>query len=217
MTLRYNETIARELDSNQWCDLGEMPLKETVEGLTVKGKKVRVRTPGMITIKRPTKGSRFHRVLCKDIDTNTAAYNTRVVAWRPLNGGTEPTEQAPKKFITDLPRRQPTRKEERIIYAELEEFFDEMHGQYVKGQSDQTLADRIGVPAIMVADLREEAFGPIKSSPEIEAFKQEMQSFARQLDSTMETMCRLEQKKAELFKRLDALGGSETVASNGAG
>ncbi len=81
--------------------------------------------------------------------------------------------------------------------------FDEEKGLYLDGYSDAKVAGEVDVPEAVVREVRETAFGPIKSSPELDVLRR----LADDLDARIASQARgLDQVKADaatLRKRID--------------
>jgi hypothetical protein len=74
----------------------------------------------------------------------------------------------------EQPMRQPTFLEVRSIMGLLEEHFDGAKGAYSNGWSDEKVSQEANVPRAIVAKIRDDAFGKIKSDPEIMAIRAEI-------------------------------------------
>lgn len=72
--------------------------------------------------------------------------------------------------IANRPRPDaPTPDERLAIRALIEKHFDEGLGRYLNGYSDARVASEVSVPRKWVEDLREVAYGPLRSPPELDA------------------------------------------------
>lgn len=56
----------------------------------------------------------------------------------------------------------------------LDRFFDDAAGNYIGGYSDQRIGEECSVPWASIAALRDMAYGPLKSNPEVEAIRAEL-------------------------------------------
>lgn len=101
--------------------------------------------------------------------------------------------------------RELTPKEQRAVYAELEAHFDESAGLYRGGESDDAIADRLGVPRACVARLREVAFGPLKQDPEVAALQAAIAAAGAELGAMRNMLEEASRQYRELERRLDKL------------
>lgn len=65
----------------------------------------------------------------------------------------------------------------------LEESFDDATGRYLDGASDAVIAERLKVPRVVVEQLREVAYGPIREDPEVTAIKAQLAALSGQIDA----------------------------------
>ena len=87
----------------------------------------------------------------------------------------------------------------------LEEHFNSEAGFYKSPWSDQKIARDAGVPFAAVSNIREIAYGPIKTDPEAMAIKSELDDVRTALSATMDTLAKLEQRLNVLGDRQIAL------------
>lgn len=79
----------------------------------------------------------------------------------------------------------------------LDTFYDDEACLYRAGKTDQIIGDELGVPYDAVATMRESAYGPIKSDPEVEAL-------SRQLEYLRGSIKTIEGRVESLMTDLDA-------------
>jgi len=93
----------------------------------------------------------------------------------------------PKK---DTPKR-PSLEQKRQINAMVGECYDTKEGRYMRGDTDQTIADVLGVMPGWVAEIREDFYGPDGGNVEMDALAEELDEFMRAVNK------RLHEAKAE--------------------
>ena len=57
------------------------------------------------------------------------------------------------------------------VRRELDAHFDDSVGMYLGGENDQRIGERLGLPWAAVAQMREAAYGPIRTDPEVEQMR----------------------------------------------
>jgi hypothetical protein len=62
----------------------------------------------------------------------------------------------------------PTTDQRVAIRNLLDKHFDDSIGRFLDGMSDRIIAEKVGLPAIVVKNIREAAYGPEKTDPELE-------------------------------------------------
>lgn len=102
----------------------------------------------------------------------------------------QPQESVP---MAALKPRAPTVKEVLRISDELDLNF--IDGRYRVGLSDQALADRLQIPRVIVTQVREEGYGPIKGDPEIEALRSDLETFGGLLADFSTRLAKVEARK----------------------
>jgi len=119
---------------------------------------------------------------------------------------------APPKLV-DV--RKPTQAERMKIRALLDLHFDDARGMYLEGKNDQTLAEEVGVPRLVVEQMREVSYGPLRVNPEdvamqaeITQLRQDLDLLKKELDERLaprrEEIAQLEVRLANIAARLDA-------------
>jgi len=76
----------------------------------------------------------------------------------------------------EFPLREPTTKEIAAIARSLDESFDSLRGAFVEGHNDRTIGAKLNLPWAIVQKVREELFGPLKSSSEIDALNEQLEA-----------------------------------------
>lgn len=99
----------------------------------------------------------------------------------------------------------PSVEQKAAIRRELDGAFDERLGRYLDGQSDHAIAERLKLPRQMVAHLRETAYGPIRSMPELEALGAEQASLSERVATLQREAGALADQARDLGGRILAL------------
>lgn len=90
-----------------------------------------------------------------------------------------------------------------LIRSMLDKHFDDAVGSYLDGLSDQRIAEKTGVPRIVVERIREAAYGPIKVDGEIQAMRAEIATIKDEIVQVEKTLDSLKSKTAALSSRLE--------------
>lgn len=93
-------------------------------------------------------------------------------AKRKVISMTKPKEQAPE----------PTKKERIQIFAMLAEVYDVDAGRYNNGDTDETVADVLGVRPGFVAQIRDAEFGPDGGNEDIEGLAAKIDEMLREME-----------------------------------
>lgn len=81
-----------------------------------------------------------------------------------------------------IPIREATNDQRVLIRNLLDKHFDDAVGTFLDGMTDATIAEKAGVPRVVVERIREAAYGPIKVDPEIQAIRTELTALKAQAD-----------------------------------
>lgn len=95
-----------------------------------------------------------------------------------------------------IPIREATNDQRVLIRNLLDKHFDDAVGTYLDSMSDAAIAEKAGVPRVVVERIREAAYGPIKVDPEIQAIRTELAALKAAAEKLMATV-------ADLSARLD--------------
>jgi hypothetical protein len=133
----------------------------------------------------------------------------------------QPSPPSPIMDKPVVPLREPTPDQRAVIRTLLEKNFDEEHGYYVGGYSDQRVAEEANVPRLVVERLRDAAYGPIKVSPEVMGLREDMETLRMKLDAmerdaaqwTQEFGREVEDAKAALRNLSQRLGNIKIAAA----
>ena len=104
--------------------------------------------------------------------------------------------------------RAPTPDQRAAIRGLLEKHFDDGEGAYADGQSDQTIAEAVNVPRLVVEQIREVGYGSIRVNPELVALLREVKAARADLTGLMSMMGDVESRIAGLEGRTKALRGT---------
>lgn len=104
----------------------------------------------------------------------------------PKCAGPKKAAAAPKQEATmttpPIPIREATNDQRVLIRNLLDKHFDDAVGTFLDGMTDATIAEKAGVPRVVVERIREAAYGPIKVDPEIQAIRTELAALKAQAD-----------------------------------
>jgi hypothetical protein len=89
----------------------------------------------------------------------------------------------------------------RLAYV-LDKQFDEVKGVYLDGYSDQRVGEETKVPWASVRELREAAYGPLRSVPELETLRAETERVVAALKALEKLAGDLSRRIAEATQRL---------------
>ena len=90
-----------------------------------------------------------------------------------------------------------------MIRSELDKHFDDSVGAYLDGMSDNRIAEKVGVPRIVVERIREAAYGPIRVDPEMQALRSQIDLLKGEIEGQQKGIDTLKTKVAELSSRLE--------------
>lgn len=91
----------------------------------------------------------------------------------------KPVEPAQAKTVS---LAEPTMRQMRDIFEALEMYWSSEKGQYTGGYSDEKIGAEMGLPSVVIAKVRKEAFGDFKFDPEIEALMAEAKVLSEKID-----------------------------------
>jgi len=99
-----------------------------------------------------------------------------------------------------IPIREATNDQRVLIRNLLDKHFDDAVGAFLDGMTDATIAEKAGVPRVVVERIREAAYGPIRVDPEIQAIRAELAALKAQAEklaaAVADLTARLERKAA---------------------
>lgn len=118
---------------------------------------------------------------------------------------------AAKVPVAAEPPPKPDRESRRLIHAEIEtNWLDERKG-YAGGESDATIARRLGVPPAWVAEVREFSFGSVGANEDIAALEREHKTLLAQADAIALRQNALVKDTADLKDAVAALSKRAAV------
>ncbi len=126
--------------------------------------------------------NRASRTLCPECKVRPVRKKPQPAA-KPI-----PTKVRKENPVTTTPVRAATPDERMRIRHKLDEVFDDAKGMYLDGYTDQRVAEELTLPRKMIERIREAAYGPVRTAPEIEDLRTDLAT--------------LTAKAAELTKRL---------------
>jgi hypothetical protein len=88
---------------------------------------------------------------------------------------------APAPKLAIVPK-QPTADQRLAIRNLLDKHFDDGVGCYLDGMDDQKVAERVGVPRLIVEQIRDAGWGPVKVNPEMVALRAEVAALKAELE-----------------------------------
>ena len=93
------------------------------------------------------------------------------------------------------PALRPASPDERMrIRHKLDEVFDDSKGMYLDGYSDQRVADGLKLPRKMIEQIREAAYGPIRTDPEIEQLRADITTLVAQASALANRLAEVEKR-----------------------
>lgn len=97
--------------------------------------------------------------------------------------------------------RQPTRQQKREILDLLSDVYDTDQECYRRGDTDETVADVLGVMPGWVSQIREDLFGPDGSNEDMAALRTEIEQFLPKAENAMQEAL---QRSAALGQQIEA-------------
>lgn len=113
-----------------------------------------------------------------------------------------PMKESPKPSDIIAETRDATPQEKAAIRRRLDEVFDDAAGMYLDGQSDQSIGAALNIPWSLVRRVREAAYGPIRSDPQLEKARADFRALS---DDVAAIKVRVDKALSDLgaaFKRL---------------
>ena len=132
--------------------------------------------------------NRASRTICPDCKARPRP-QPRVTAPKP----TKPTLRKEPPMTT--PALRPATPDERMrIRHKLDEVFDDSKGMYLDGSSDQRVAEELKLPRKMIEQIREMAYGPIRTDPEIEQLRTDIAALIAQAGTLANRLSEVEKR-----------------------
>jgi hypothetical protein len=80
------------------------------------------------------------------------------------------------------------------IRHKLDEVFDDSKGMYLDGYCDQRVAEDLKLPRKMIEQIREAAYGPIRTDPEIDQLRTDIASLVSQASTLANRLADVEKR-----------------------
>lgn len=124
------------------------------------------------------------------------------------NGLDQEVELTPVKEVSNTMSHVPV-KAVVAIARELDECFDPEKGTFVRGHSDKTVADKLGLSENIVSRIREESFGPLKQPALDEETKrwltQEISALKKVQDEILDSLAEADKRYGRIKEQVDKL------------
>lgn len=98
--------------------------------------------------------------------------------------------------------REATPAEKAAIRRKLDEVFDDSAGMFLDGQSDQSIGTALNIPWSLVRRVREAAYGPIRSDPQLEKARSDLRSLSEEIVAVKVKVDKALSDVGVAFKRL---------------
>ena len=203
----YNRTLTYQFT----LDRSVSPMRSAVrmscskcgahESITVKSTNDNPEKIAKLFIARGWKASPWRASVCvcpacvsaqRTNDPDSRIRNLRVV---PM---TEKTKVA--EILADA--RDATPAEKAAIRRKLDETFDDDAGMYLDGASDQSIGTALNIPWSLVRRVREAAYGPIRSDPQLEKARTELRALSDEVAAIKVKVDKAMSDLGAAFKRL---------------
>ena len=100
-----------------------------------------------------------------------------------------------KEMLMTTPALRPATPDERMrIRHKLDGVFDDAKGMYLDSFSDQRVAEELKLPRKMIEQIREAAYGPIRTDPEIEQLRTDIASLVSQASTLANRLADVEKR-----------------------
>lgn len=87
----------------------------------------------------------------------------------------------------------------------LDKHFDDSDGVYLDAMSDQKIAEALNVPRLLIEQMREAAYGPIRISPEVMEARSDVAGLKAKIDVQQTELNAVRAKMTEIEARLTKL------------
>lgn len=115
--------------------------------------------------------------------------------------------------VTVIAQRELTPEERQRVRTLLDSQFDDSKGMYLEGYSDQRVGEEAKVPWSAVRKMREAAYGPLKTVPELEALAAEQRAIAAKVAEATASLTALQAQSNDLAKRIAGVATKMGVAA----
>jgi len=138
--------------------------------------------------------NRASRTICPDCKARPRPQITAATP-KPLP---RPVAAKPASPITmEIPMTpvRPATPDERMrIRHKLDEVFDDSKGMYLDGYSDQRVAEDLKLPRKMIEQIREAAYGPIRTDPELDQLRTDIAALVAQASTLANRLAEVEKR-----------------------
>lgn len=117
------------------------------------------------------------------------------VALAVVPAAVTPAPPEPKITVTGLIL---TPAQKILVRRKLDALFDEPKGIYLDGYTDQKIGEEIGLPWLAVRELREAAYGPLRSMPELDALVAQHQALMARTEQAVKDAAAIQKDAAAL-------------------
>ena len=107
-----------------------------------------------------------------------------------------------QKPLSIVPKA-PTNDQRLAIRGHLDKSFDDKAGCYLDGLSDQRIAELVGVPRVVVEQIRDAGWGPVRVSPELAALRSDIAALKAQMAEHEKARVKLANDLAALSSRVE--------------
>ena len=115
--------------------------------------------------------------------------------------------------VTVIAQRELTPEERQRVRTLLDSQFDDSKGIYLEGYSDQRVGEEAKVPWSSVRKMREAAYGPLKTVPELDALATEQRMIQGKIAEITTTLTALQAQSNDLAKRIAGVATKMGVAA----
>ncbi len=105
----------------------------------------------------------------------------------------KPTKPTIRKEMPMTSTVRPATPDERIRHK-LDGVFDDAKGMYLDGFSDQRVAEELKLPRKMIEPIREAAYGPIRTDPEIDQLRTDIATLIAQASTLANRLAEVEKR-----------------------
>lgn len=133
----------------------------------------------------------------------------------PNAKGEKPNKESTRMSVSTLntPSRELTAEERQRVRTLLDSQFDDSKGIYLEGYSDQRIGTEANVPWSSVRKMREAAYGPLKSVPELDALLADQRALSDKVAEAVKNAATLQGQANDLAKRIANIGAKMGVAA----
>lgn len=116
-----------------------------------------------------------------------------------------PATVTPIKASNEAPEGGNAKRNERLVIAALEDYFDEKAHTYRNGKSDKLIADELSLSVDFVVTVRETWFGKLGEPDEVSALRAELEKVRAAIETVQKTIDLAWESGDAVSSKLDAL------------